>query len=121
LVQQDAVFGFGLRVARQGQLAAVGGGQVHIHHLQGLELRDHLARRGAAGQRSELGLERDLQAVSQEGHEDVGLDALFGLVEDRPDGQVVLDLLEGLLDLGELDVKRKRSANDTLAPPITAC
>jgi hypothetical protein len=28
----------------------------------------------------------------------VGLDALFGLVEDRADGQIVLDLLERLLD-----------------------
>jgi len=35
----------------------------------------------------------------------VSLDARFELVEDRPDGQVVLDLLERLLDLGELDVK----------------
>ena len=109
LVQQHAVFGLGLRVARQGQFAPVGGGQVHVHHLHGLELGDHLARRGAAGQRPELGLERDLQAVGQEGHEDVGLDALFGLVEDRPDGQVVLDLLEGLLDLGELDVERPQA------------
>jgi hypothetical protein len=36
----------------------------------------------------------------------VGLDALFGLVEDRSDGQIVLDLLESLLDFGELDVER---------------
>ena len=48
-----------------------------------------------------------MQAVGQEGHEDVGLDARFGFVEDRPDGQVVLDLLEGLLDFGELDVELK--------------
>jgi len=36
----------------------------------------------------------------------VRLDTLFGLVEDRPDRQVVFDLLEGLLDLDELDAER---------------
>ena len=100
------MFGLGLRVARQGQLAAIGGGQMAVHYLQSLELGDHLSRCGAAGQGSQLGLQRDLQASGQEGHEDVGLDALFGLVEDRPDGQVVLDFFEGLLDRGELDVER---------------
>jgi hypothetical protein len=78
---------------------------MHIDHLHGLELGQHLARRGATGQRPQLGLQGDLQAVRQEGHEDVGLDAFLGLVEDRPNGQVVLDLLEGLFDLGELDVE----------------
>jgi hypothetical protein len=87
-------------------LAAIGGGQLHADHLHGLELGQHLAGCGATGQRPQLGLRGDLQAACQEGHEDVGLDARLGLVEDRPDGQVVLDLLEGLLDLGELDVER---------------
>ena len=45
-----------------------------------------------------------MQAVGQHCHDDVGLDAIFGIVEDRPDSQIVLDLVEGLVDFGELDV-----------------
>jgi len=48
----------------------------------------------------------DLGRILKPFDEDVGLDALLGLVEDRPDRQVVLDFLEGLLDFGELDVER---------------
>ena len=35
----------------------------------------------------------------------MGLDAVVELVIDRPDGEIAFQLLEGLLDLGELDVK----------------
>jgi hypothetical protein len=49
-------------------------------------------------------LEGGLQTVGEEGDEDVGLDALVGLVIDRPHREVVLEFLEGLLDLGQLQV-----------------
>ena len=98
------MFSLGLRIARQHEFSSVSGGCEHVHHLHGLELVQRLAWRGAAGQRPEPGLERDLQAAGQEGHEDVRLDAIFIAVEDRPHSQVVLEFLEGLLDLGELDV-----------------
>ena len=32
--------------------------------------------------------QRDVQAISQEGNEDVGLDARLELVKDRSDGQI---------------------------------
>ena len=35
----------------------------------------------------------------------MGLDPLFALMEDGPDREVVLELLEGLLDLDELHVQ----------------
>ena len=35
----------------------------------------------------------------------MGLDAVVELVVDRPDGEIAFQFLEGLLDLGELDVK----------------
>jgi len=50
-------------------------------------------------------LERDLQAPSKEGHEDVGLDAFHALVKDRAYRQVVLEFLQRLLHFGELDVE----------------
>jgi hypothetical protein len=46
-----------------------------------------------------------LQAIGQEGHEDVGLDPVLVMVVDRTDRQVVLQLLEGLLDLSELHIE----------------
>ena len=49
-------------------------------------------------------LEGDKQAIGDERDEDVGLDAMIALVVDGPDRQIALELLEGLLDLGELDV-----------------
>jgi hypothetical protein len=40
---------------------------------------------------------RALQAIGQEGDEDVGLNTCLELVKDRPDRQVALEVLERLL------------------------
>ena len=45
-----------------------------------------------------------MQAVGDEGHEDVRLDPRFVAVEHGPDGEVVLQFLERLFDLGQLQV-----------------
>ena len=68
--------------------APVGSGSVRIHLLQALEFVECLARREATGQCAEPGLERELQAVGEEGHEDVRLDAVFFAVTDRAHCQV---------------------------------
>ena len=44
LIQQEAELGFGLGIAGEQQLAAVGGRQVDIDHLHGGELFQHAAR-----------------------------------------------------------------------------
>ena len=46
-----------------------------------------------------------MQAVSQEGDEDMGLDPAFELMVNGAQAQVVLEVLEGPLHLGELDIK----------------
>jgi hypothetical protein len=46
-----------------------------------------------------------VQAIGHEGDEDVGLDAALELVVDRTEVEVVLQRLEGGLDLDELDVE----------------
>ena len=89
----------GLCIARQHEFAAIGGGHAHVDHLHCLELRDDLARRDPAGHRPEPGLERDLQAIGEEGYEDVRLDAILPVMEDGANRQVVLEFLEGLLDI----------------------
>ena len=46
-----------------------------------------------------------MQAIGQEGDEDVRLDAVLKLVVDRAEFQIVLEILERGLDLDELDIE----------------
>src|SRR5204863_9319782 len=87
------------------QRAAVGGGEVNVEHLDGGELVEHRPRGETGSQRPEPGAQRDVQAISQERDEDVGLDALDELVIDRPQLQVVLEVFEGGLDLDQLNIE----------------
>ena len=82
--------GLGLRVARQHKLSPIGGGYMHVHHLNGLEFGDHFARCDAASGNPEPGLERDLQAVGQEGNEDMGFDSWLDAMVDGSDAQIML-------------------------------
>ena len=83
LVEQQAVVVVRLRVARQDEFASVRCGQVDVHHLEGGELLDHRARSQAGRMGSGHVLERDEQAVADEGKEHVCLDALVEAVEHR--------------------------------------
>ena len=62
--------------------------------------------RGVSPRRPRSGqvFQRHVQTVRDEGDEDVRLDPILALMEDRPDGQIVLQFLERLLDLAELHV-----------------
>ena len=46
----------------------------------------------------------DVQAIGQEGDEDVGFHARLDLVKDRPDRQVTFEVLERLLDRDQQEV-----------------
>jgi hypothetical protein len=46
-----------------------------------------------------------MQAIGQERHKDVRLNPALQLVEDGPQAQIVLQILEGRLDLRQLNVK----------------
>ena len=79
-------------------MATVGRGQMppgpepaegHVDHLHGGELLEDRAGRESGRQIAQAPGEGDVQAVSQEGDEDMGLDAVFALMVDRPDGQRV--------------------------------
>ena len=96
-LQQEAELGFGLGVAGEYQLAAVGGRQVHVDHLHGGELIEHAARRQPGRQRMQAPRKSDVQAIGQEGDEDVRLNACLNLVKDRPDRQVAPRLRGGRL------------------------
>ena len=103
-VDQELEFGFGVGVAGEQNLAPVGGRQMDIDHLDGGELFE-CAPRGQPGRQGMKATgQGDLHAVSQKGDEDVGLDPLLVLVEDRADRQVAFEITEGLFDGDELDV-----------------
>jgi|GEM_PF-3184504 len=59
----------------------------------------------AVGEQAQPGLERDAQAIDQKGDQDMRLYALVGAMEDWPHWQVLLEFLEGLFDVGDLDVE----------------
>ena len=104
-VQRHSVHRLWLPVSGQRQFAPVCGGQLHVHPLHRPEGLDHFMRRRASRPLAQSSLERDLRATGDEGREDVRLDAWLGPVADRSHRHIVLDLLEGLLDFGELDAE----------------
>ena len=103
-VDQQAQFGLGFGVAGQHDLAPVGGRQMHVDHLDGGELRQRAAGGEAWGEAVQAAGQGDLQAVGEEGDEDMGFDAPFVVMEDRTDREVALQVLERLFDCDELDV-----------------
>ena len=63
---QELLVGGELGVAAQDQSAAIGGGQVHVEHLDGGELVEDGARGQAGGKRAEPRPQGDVQAVGEE-------------------------------------------------------
>ncbi len=95
---------FWFRVAGEDQFTTVSGGQMQVDHLEGGNLLQDRARCQPRRERPQPLFERYLQAVGDEGDEDMRLDAIITLVVDGAYRQIALELLEGLLDLGQLHV-----------------
>ena len=104
LVQQQSVLRIRPGMARQDEMPAIGRRQMHIDHLEGGERLQDGARGQAGGVRPSQVLQGDVQAIGDERDEEVRLDPGFALMEDRADREVVLEVLEGLFDLGELHI-----------------
>ena len=83
-----------LGMARQHQMAPVGGRHMDVDHLQRGEFLDDGAWSEAGGPWPGEVLQGHQQAIGDERDEDVRLDALLELVEDGPDGKMVLELFE---------------------------
>src|SRR5882757_11223536 len=103
-VDQEFELGLWLGVSGEHDLAAVGCRQMNIDHLDGSELLERASGGQAGCEGVQAVRQGDVQAVGEEGDEDVGFDALLVLVEDGADGEVALEVLEGLFDGDELDV-----------------
>ena len=93
LIEQEREFGFWFGVAGQQQLSAVGRRDMQINHLHGGELFDGAARREARRQGMEAPAECDMEAIGEEGDEDMRL----GAAAPRPLSLFPEDRCEGLL------------------------
>lgn len=70
---------------RKQQFTSIGGGQMRIEHLHAGELLQRGSGGASRGQWFEPCFEAHLQAVGEEGNEDVRLDAVGFLVVGRTD------------------------------------
>lgn len=124
-LQEELDVGLGLGVSTQDDSALVGGGEVHVEHLDGGKFLQHGAGREPGRQVAQAPPQGHVQAIGQERNEDVGLDAVLELVVDGAQGQIVFEVFEGRLHFGELDVKLPEflgaaSAGDVAAQEIAA-
>ena len=108
-IEQELQIGVRLGVASEDNGAPIGGGQMHIEHLDRSELLEDRASRESGSQIAQPARQGDLEAVCQEGDEDMSFDSFLGLMVDRTDGKIAFDGLEGFFNLGELDVKLPQS------------
>jgi len=60
---------------------------MQVDHLHGGELFDDAARRQAWRQGVQAAAERDVEAIGEEGDEDMRLNPRLVLVKDRPNGE----------------------------------
>jgi hypothetical protein len=93
----------GLGATRRLDFTPVGGGNVDVDQLQGGELLQG-ASWSAWGQRAQAPRQRCVQAIGEEGNEDVRFDARFELMEDGAYGEIPLEVPESLFDAPELKV-----------------
>ena len=98
------LIGVGLRVAREDELPPVGRREVYVEQLHLGKLVQDVTDGEAGRVGPKLRLQGDVQAVGEEGDEDMRLDARRVLMIDRPDGQFVLEGLEDGLDLDQVQV-----------------
>ena len=80
-------------------MAAVRGREMHVDHLNRRQLFQDGPWRQSWGQLAGLALEGDLEAVGNEGDENVGFDPVVQLMVNGPEAQVTFQFLERLLDI----------------------
>lgn len=78
---------------------------MHVEHGHGRHLLQDATGRQPGCQIAQATAKGDVQTGGDKRDEDVSLHAIFLLVEVRAQGKVAFEVLEGFLDLGELDVE----------------
>jgi len=80
-IQQELLLRLGAATLHQG--ASVGGRQMHVDHLDSGEFLQGGPEAQALGEGAQVGVHGNLHAISEEGDQDVGVNAPLQLVEDR--------------------------------------
>src|SRR5437870_1018315 len=94
-----------LSITGEYQFPSVRGWKMNIQHLDGSKLFEHRAWRQARGQHPKSGTQMHVQTISHKRHKNVRFDPSFQLVKDRPQAQVIYEVLECGFDLRQLNVK----------------
>ena len=100
MVQDQPLFGLGLGDAGQTNLAALAQIKPDFHHQDLLEAVQDLSGGEATGGRFEFLLQTHPQAITQEGHQDMGFDARLEPVPNGPDVQLAFERAKDALDFG---------------------
>ena len=74
---------------------------MHIDHLHGGKFFQNASRCEARGERVQASSQRDVQTVGKESDEDMRLDPILALMEDRPQCEITFKSLERFLDFDE--------------------
>src|SRR5580704_14908325 len=82
LLEEHLEIGVWLGVPCEDEGAPIGGGEVDVEHLDSGKLVEHGAWCEAAGQGPEAGAQGCVEAIGEESHEDMGLDAMLELMVD---------------------------------------
>ena len=96
---------FGFCITGEDEFASVGCGEVDIEHLDGGEFFQRLAGCQSRGVSREKRFEGHLQAVSDEGYEDVAFDSIPVLMENGANVQIAFQRSEYGLHLNELQIE----------------
>ena len=96
------LFGFGESL--HAQLAAVGGRDGYIEHVDFTHPPQHAAGTQPGGGSLVEFLKGDVQALGEEADEDMRFDAFVELMKDRPQFKVALERAEAFFDARQVDV-----------------
>src|ERR1700736_656719 len=76
-----------------------------VNHLNSFKFLQYSPRRQAWSQSVQAAVQSHVQAVSNEGDENVSFDAILKLMIDGADRQITFEITESFLNLSQLNVK----------------
>ena len=103
-MEQEDLFLFSFGDAGQAKLTAIAKVEPNLHHQDEAKALQGAGRGDGFGHHFKLLLEADPQAIAQEGHQDMSLDAALDTVPDGTDGQFAFEDAEGGFHFGKLHI-----------------
>ena len=103
-MEQEDLFLFSFGDAGQAKLTAIAKVEPNLHHQDEAKALQGAGRGDGFSHHFKLLLEADPQAIAQEGHQDMSLDAALDTVPDGTDGQFAFEDAEGGFHFGKLHI-----------------